>query len=121
MTVRIWRARPWDMAPAPFGAGARTPPIGYAADVRKSTIAKQSKVGTGTVFAKALGTEIRARRKALGLTQESAARPMGRSFLSLVERGRLTPSLGSLLIIAQRLDTSAADILRSVDATLEEP
>lgn len=78
-------------------------------------------VGTGTAFAQALGVEIRRRRSELGLTQESVARPMGRSFLSLVERGRLTPSLGSLLIIAQRLDTSAADILRSVDATLEEP
>lgn len=76
--------------------------------------------GTGTVFAQALGREIRRRRCELGLTQESAARPMGRAFLSLVECGRLTPSLGSLLIIARRLDTSAADILRSVDASLEE-
>ena len=77
--------------------------------------------GTGTAFARALGSEIRRRRRELGLTQETAARPMGRAFLSLVERGRLTPSLASLLIIARRLDTSAADILRSVDATLEEP
>jgi transcriptional regulator with XRE-family HTH domain len=76
--------------------------------------------GTGTAFAQALGREIRRRRRELGLTQESAASPMGRAFLSLVERGRLTPSLGSLLIIARQLDTSAADILRSVDASLEE-
>jgi DNA-binding XRE family transcriptional regulator len=121
MRGRIWWARPWNMAPAPFGAGARTPRTGYAASVRKSTIAKHSKAGTGSAFARALGNEIRHRRRELGLTQETVARPMGRAFLSLVERGRLTPSLGSLLIIAQRLDTSAAEILRSVDAILEEP
>jgi transcriptional regulator with XRE-family HTH domain len=88
--------------------------------VRKSTIAKHSLAGTGTVFTQALGREIRRRRRELGLTQESVAMPMGRAFLSLVEQGRLTPSLGSLLIIARRLDTSAADILRSVDASMEE-
>ena len=77
--------------------------------------------GTGSTFARELGIEIRRRRRELGLSQETAAQPMGRAFLSLVERGRLTPSLGSLLIIARRLDTSAADILRSVDANLEEP
>lgn len=118
---RIWWARPWNMTPAPFGAGAWAPRLGYALAVRKSTIAKQTMAGTGTAFARALGSEIRRRRRELGLTQETAARPMGRAFLSLVERGRLTPSLASLLIIARRLDTSAADILRSVDATLEEP
>jgi transcriptional regulator with XRE-family HTH domain len=47
--------------------------------------------------------------------------PLSRAFLSLVEHGRLTPSLPSLLILARRLDTSASDILRSVESELEDP
>jgi transcriptional regulator with XRE-family HTH domain len=68
-----------------------------------------------------LGRVIRRRRLALGLSQANAAMPLSRAFLSLVEHGRLTPSLPSLLILARRLDTSASDILRSVESELEDP
>ena len=87
--------------------------------MRKSTIAKHSDGGAGSAFAVALGWEIRRRREASGLSQAAAAAPMGRAFLSLVEQGRVVPSLPSLLIVARRLDTSAGEILRSVESHLE--
>jgi transcriptional regulator with XRE-family HTH domain len=56
---------------------------------------------------------------ALGLSQATAARPMSRAFLSSVERGRFTPSLPGLLIIARQLNTSAATLLGTVEVQLE--
>jgi transcriptional regulator with XRE-family HTH domain len=87
--------------------------------MRKSTITKHSDSGAGSHFALALGWEIRRRREASGLSQAAVAAPMGRAFLSLVEQGRVVPSLPSLLIVARRLDTSAGEILRSVELALE--
>ena len=87
--------------------------------MRVSTITKHRAAGEGSLFARALGEEIKRRRVALGLSQASAARPFGRAFLSSVESGRLTPSLGSLLIIARQLNASASTILKSVEAQLE--
>jgi transcriptional regulator with XRE-family HTH domain len=97
----------------------RTPTTGYAQRMRKSTIAKHLTGGEGSSFAKALGLEIRARRVALGLSQATVASPMSRAFMSSVERGRYTPSLAGLLIIARQLNTSAATILEAVDLHLE--
>ena len=62
----------------------------------------------------------RRRRLALGLSQQHLGDPFTRSFVSLVETGRLTPSLPSLRIIASTLGTSAAGILASVEAQLED-
>jgi len=87
--------------------------------MRTSTIAKQLTGGEGSEFARALGREIRERRLALGMSQTAAGRPLSRAFLSSVERGRLTPSLPSLLIIARQLSTSAGTILASVEQKLE--
>jgi transcriptional regulator with XRE-family HTH domain len=87
--------------------------------MRTSTIAKHATGGEGSLFARALGREIKGRREALGLSQAAVARPMGRAFMSSVERGRFTPSLSSLLIIARQLNTSAATILEAVDLQLE--
>jgi transcriptional regulator with XRE-family HTH domain len=87
--------------------------------MRKSTIAKHFETGRGSPFARYLGLEIKARRMALGMSQAAVARPMSRAFLSSVERGRFTPSLSSLLIIARQLNTSAATILEAVDLQLE--
>lgn len=85
-----------------------------------STIAKHSVAGDGTAFARLLGQEIRCRRVALRLSQAQAGHPLGRAFLSSVENGRLTPSLPSLVIIARRLNSSAAAILAAVEAQLED-
>ena len=87
--------------------------------MRKSTITKHSDGGAGSAFARALGWEIRRRREASGMSQTAAAAPLGRAFLSQVEQGRVVPSLPSLLIVARRLDTSAGEILRSVESALE--
>jgi transcriptional regulator with XRE-family HTH domain len=75
--------------------------------------------GDGSKFARVLGLEIRQRRVALGLSQATVARPLSRAFMSSVERGRFTPSLPSLLIIARQLNTSAATILEAVELQLE--
>jgi len=84
--------------------------------MRASTIAKHAGTGGGTAFAIALGQEIRRRRLALGLSQADLGAPLSRAFVSLVEHGRLTPSLPSLLLIASRLGTTGAALL----ATAEE-
>jgi transcriptional regulator with XRE-family HTH domain len=54
------------------------------------------------------------------MSQAMAGYPMTRSFISRVERGRLTPSLPSLLIIAARLRTTVAAILAPVESRLTE-
>ena len=64
------------------------------------------------------GTHTRAAR-ALGLSQSDVGEPLSRAFLSSVESGRVVPSLPSLLMIARRLNTSAAAILAAVDRQLE--
>ena len=88
--------------------------------MRESTICKHHRGGGGSPFARILGAEIRRRRLEQGLSQEHLGDPLSRSFVSLVEHGRLTPSLPSLRIIAATLGTSAAGILASVEAQLED-
>ena len=60
--------------------------------MRESTISKHRSSGDGSAFALALGAEIRRRRLELGLSQQHLGDPFTRSFVSLVEHGRLTPS-----------------------------
>lgn len=84
-----------------------------------STSAKRRVAGGGSEFARALGAELRRRRVALGLSQASVGQPLSRAFMSSVESGRLTPSLASLLMIAERLNMSAGAILASVETQLE--
>ena len=88
--------------------------------MRVSTITKHKAAGGGSAFSRALGDEIRRRRVALGLSQTNVGQPLSRAFMSSVESGRLTPSLPSLLMIARRLNSSAAAILASVDTQLED-
>lgn len=102
------------------GQGVGSMADGMVVPMRVSTIAKHSDAGSGTVFARILGREIRRRRIELGLSQASVGRPLSRAYISSVEAGRLTPSLPSLLLIARRLNSSAAAILSVVEMTLEE-
>ena len=85
-----------------------------------STITKHLEAGGGSSFACALGMELRRLRTDAGLTQRAVGNPMSRSFICLVEQGRVTPSLPSLLIIARRLNTSAAAILAAVEVAMED-
>jgi transcriptional regulator with XRE-family HTH domain len=61
-----------------------------------------------------LGTEIRMRRRALGLTQTQLGWPLTRAFVSAVEHGRCLPSLAALALFAERLQASPAELLDPV-------
>jgi transcriptional regulator with XRE-family HTH domain len=83
--------------------------------MRMSTIFKYRAVGRGSRFAAALGVTIRERRIGLGLSQADIGRPLSRAYVSLVEHGRVSPSLGSLVLISERLGLSAWELLRLVN------
>jgi transcriptional regulator with XRE-family HTH domain len=61
----------------------------------------------------AIGKRMRASRLAHGMTLQSlaAAASLSPSMLSLVERGRATPSIGSLVVIANCLGVAMSDLV----------
>lgn len=62
----------------------------------------------GMTDAKAVGQRLRARREELGLSQAAVAgEDVSDSYLSLIERGRRSPSQGVLELLARRLRCSA--------------
>ena len=65
-----------------------------------------------------LGSELRRRRIAAHLSQGDLSAPMTRAYVSQVERGRTLPSLPALIVMAERLGTSADEVLREVNRTL---
>jgi hypothetical protein len=65
-----------------------------------------------------LGSEIRRRRRALGLTQTELGRPLTRGLVSAVEHGRCLPSLSALAHFAERLQASPAELLDPVKQEL---
>lgn len=67
-----------------------------------------------------LGAEIRRRRLELHLSQAEAGRPFTRAYVSAIESGQCAPSLGALLHLAQRLGTTAPQILGSVNLQLAD-
>jgi transcriptional regulator with XRE-family HTH domain len=82
--------------------------------VRASTICKSHTAGRGSAFARALGSTIRQRRERLGLSQQDVGGPLSRAFISLVENGRVSPSLPSLVLISARLDLPPWKLLKTV-------
>jgi transcriptional regulator with XRE-family HTH domain len=66
----------------------------------------------------AIGQRIRSARTAQGMTLQTlaAAASLSPSMLSLVERGRATPSIGSLIVIANCLGVTVSDIMASEPA-----
>jgi len=61
---------------------------------------------------KRLGSRIRQVRRIRGLTQTDVAKPnLTKSFISLLESGRTYPSVGTLVALADRLQTSIALLL----------
>lgn len=64
----------------------------------------------------ALGREIRRLRRERGLSQAQLALPLTRAYVSAVERGRVVPSLASLLLMAHRLGVPAAQLLAAVES-----
>ena len=69
-------------------------------------------------FARNLGSLIRARRRDLGMTQTELGWPLTKGFVSEVERGRSLPSLGALVLMAQRLDVPVSYLLDEVNLGL---
>src|SRR3990172_11257085 len=64
------------------------------------------------LWLKRLGSRIRQVRRIRGLTQTDVAKPnLTKSFISLLESGRTYPSVGTLVALANRLQTSLALLL----------
>ncbi len=65
-------------------------------------------------FYKSLGINIKNRRKKLGLTQEQLAEKIGMSlnFVGKIEVAFSKPSLDTLIIIADALNTSVSDLTK---------
>src|SRR5690349_12556570 len=80
----------------------------------KSSISKLSKLDRQPQLAASLGTAIRRRRIARGLTQTELGHPLTKGFVSEVERGRTLPSLRALTLIAERLGVPAGELLEDV-------
>jgi transcriptional regulator with XRE-family HTH domain len=65
-----------------------------------------------------LGSELRRQRLAAHLSQDQVSGPLTRAYLSQVERGQTMPSLAALIVLAEQLGTSADEVLRRVNVTL---
>lgn len=70
----------------------------------------------------AIGLRIRKARLARSMTLQTLANASGvsTSMLSLVERGRTSPSLGSLIIIAEALGVAMSDLIVDESANKED-
>lgn len=70
---------------------------------------------------KCFGAILRARRLALGLSQEELAfrAQIDRTFVSMLERGLRMPSLGTILCVAHALNTSATNVISELETELD--
>ena len=84
----------------------------------KASITNLLPGGRDRRFRQGLGVELRRRRIAAQLSQGEVSRPLTRGFVSQIERGRTMPSLPALIVISERLGTSADEVLRSVNRAL---
>ena len=66
------------------------------------------------------GAVVRARRHAAGLSQEALAVAAGldRTYISMLERGERTPSLGTVLLLARALGTSMTSLVSATERKL---
>jgi XRE family transcriptional regulator, regulator of sulfur utilization len=74
------------------------------------------------VLAKAFGQVLRRRRKLAGLTQEQLGLDAGieRNYVSLLELGQHTPSLATLVAIAQTLGVEGSELVKETELLLAE-
>jgi transcriptional regulator with XRE-family HTH domain len=65
----------------------------------------------------AFGRVVQARRKRIGLSQEEFGFKSGlhRTFISQIERGLKSPSLRTLMALAQSIGTDASTLLRETE------
>ena len=72
----------------------------------------------GSPAALEVGRRVRAKRQAIGMTQEELARPLSKAFVSAVENGLALPSLGTLWLFAGRLGTRVGDLVDGVNGVV---
>lgn len=84
----------------------------------KASITNLLPAGRAKSLRSSLGRELRRRRLEANLSQANACAPMTRAYISQVEAGRTLPSLPALIVLAERLGTSADEILKAVNQTL---
>jgi transcriptional regulator with XRE-family HTH domain len=84
----------------------------------KASITNLLPAGRAMRLQSSLGKEVRRLRLEANLSQASLSAPMTRAFVSQLESGRTLPSLAALIVLAERLGTSADEILKSVNQTL---
>jgi transcriptional regulator with XRE-family HTH domain len=86
--------------------------------VGKASITNLLPGGRAGQFSQSLGSELRRRRIAARLSQDEMSRPLTRAFISQVESGRSMPSLPALIVMSERLGTSADEVLKAVNQAL---
>ena len=71
----------------------------------------------------ALGIQISASRKRLGLSQEELAFSAGvhRTYVSMIERGCKSPTIATLRSLAQALDTPVWCLIRAAEESVSVP
>jgi transcriptional regulator with XRE-family HTH domain len=84
----------------------------------KASITNLLPAGRAGQLRSSLGQELRRRRLEANLSQATMGAPMTGAYISQVESGRTLPSLPALIVLAERLGTSADEILKSVNQTL---
>ena len=69
-----------------------------------------------------LGKELKSVREAVGMSQERLAFEAGvhRTYISLLERDRKSPTLNVLIRICRALGISAAELVARVEKSLED-
>jgi len=73
--------------------------------------------------ATAFGVALKRIRRSRTLTQQQLALTCGldRTFISLLERGKRQPSLGTVFQIAKALDIPAVDMIRHTEKAMKRP
>jgi hypothetical protein len=84
----------------------------------KASITNLLPKGRAREFRLGLGSELRRRRLAANMSQDEVSGPLTRAYLSQVECGRTMPSLAALIVLAEKLGTSADEVLRGVNIPL---
>lgn len=68
-------------------------------------------------FRERLGSVVRARRRAAGLTQAELGRPLTRAFVAQLEAGQVLPSLPTFVVLAERLGLTPEELFRVVNGS----
>ena len=90
------------------------------ADTSETTDATETTGPTRTATAEAFGAAVRARRRALQLTQERLAELAGLSqkHVARLERAERLPTVHAVLLVARALGVSAGELVGEVEAAV---